>query len=532
MVTARIPSHVPVLIVGAGPTGLTAGAVLHDLGVRTLVIDRADGPSEQSKALAVQARTLELFERLGIADQAVQRGQPIGWLRLIRDGRQVASLPLSTIGRGLTAYPYVLSLEQSVTEALMTTALHGRGGQIRWRHQLTALAPDAAGATARIHAEGREHVVRADWVVGADGASSIVRKASGQAFEGGTYEQTFLLADLQLDSDLPRDGVAIDLRNAGVVALFPLPGDDRRHRVIATVPSGVDPDTLDDVGSARLIAALASYPIAPEPLAWTSVYRLHHRRAGDFRRGRLLLAGDAAHVHSPVGGQGMNTGIGDAYNLAWKLARVVRGVARDRLMDTYAAEREPFAEALLSTTDQAFELLAGAGIVRRLVRRRAIPPLLAMAQHLPAAQRMAFRLVSQLAIEYRDSVLSIKADAHGRVRPGDRAPDTWLTDGGRLFTHLQQVRHHLLVLPGPDAPDESDLSSALQCLADDVGWVTPGHDLALARSYGLPTGGVVLIRPDGHVAVAAAGAEAASAIARYALVVSGAIGGTHPRSAR
>lgn len=526
-----LPSRVPVLIVGAGPTGLTAAALLTDQGVETLVVDRSEGVTPYTKALGVQARTLELFERIGLADAMVEAGAPIQRAKAVRDGRPVAELPVAEAGKGLSPYPYVLSLPQSDTERLLLEGLRKRGGEVHWDSMLTSLTMGERGAMATVRDPQGDHAVEADWVVGADGASSLVRKATGQAFVGGTYEQAFFLADLRVDG-AEAHAVTLDMLRDGLIAYFPLPGD-RRFRVIASIPEGVAPESLSDPAIVDLLADRTSLPLRLGQAEWTSVFRLHHRRAEHFRVGRALLAGDAAHVHSPVGGQGMNTGIGDAFNLAWKLGRVVKDGADPALLQTYAQEREPFAKALLAGTDRAFTWISGKSRGSRFFRRYALPGAAHLFFQLPMMQRALFRLVSQTTIAYPDSPLSVPAEPARPPRsrfsmrgapsplPGDRAPDAVYPEGGQLFSRLAAYRHHLLLLPGSACPDRDDVDRSLGALAANVEVLAPARGAELARVYGAPLGGVRLVRPDGYLAVVAEGAASLSALDVYAEQVVG-----------
>jgi 2-polyprenyl-6-methoxyphenol hydroxylase-like FAD-dependent oxidoreductase len=377
------PAVTDVLVVGAGPTGLMLALQLARRGVRPLVVDKGDGPSVATKALGVQARTLEIYARLGLAEAALERGTRADGANMWVAGRRAARVPLGDIGRDLSPFPFLLILGQDDNERLLGEALRRHGVEVAWSTELVALEREADGAqgvTATLRGpDGTRRAVRAAWVAGCDGAHSAVRTLRGIGFPGAPYEHVFFVADTRSTGPMVPDELNVYLWRSGFHLFFPLHGDDH-WRIVGIVPEALR--DRDDLAFEEVLPALHAElgdPLAVRECTWFSTYRIHHRRAARFRDGRCFLLGDAAHVHSPVGAQGMNTGLQDAYNLAWKLALVVSGRASDRLLDSYEAERIPVAKRLLDTTDRGFSLAVSDRWPTGWVRERIFPKLLSLA---------------------------------------------------------------------------------------------------------------------------------------------------------
>ena len=477
----------PVLIVGAGPSGLMLALELCRHGITPRLIDAHSGPSPLSRALVVHARTLELLDRHGLAEAFLARGEIVRGGALRRQGRVVATVPLGRIGEGLSPFPFLLILSQDQTEGLLREALASYGVAVEWNAPLVSLTQDATGVTATLQAEGAPPtLVRAAYLAGCDGASSAVRKALHIGFPGGTYEQMFYVADTMTEG-LPPDAhngrqLQISLAPRTFSAFFPMPGG--RTRIIGLLPDGLDPEsaTFADVQP----ALEAAERIQVQEVSWFSTYRVHHRVADHFRQGRAFLVGDAGHIHSPAGGQGMNTGLGDAVNLGWKLAAALRpAAAAEALLATYEAERLPFARELVATTDRAFTGATRASAWAGFVRTQLAPRLLPLALRLPLFRRRLFRTISQIAIAYPQSVLSqghIAAAAGGQRLP-------WV-DG----------RYELLHPPGWHLLHVGPVPPAVAAWAGR--WSLPVS--AVAAAAGEAPGTVYLVRPDGYLGLVAA----------------------------
>ena len=486
----------PVLIVGAGPTGLVLALWLAEASVAVRIVDRAAGPGTASRAVGVQARTLEFYRQLGLADEVVEAGLPFAAANLWVRGRKAGRLAFGDMGRGISPYPFMLMYPQDEHERLLIARLDRLGVAVERRTELAGFEQTEGRVRARLRRPGgAEEVCEAEYLAGCDGAHSAVRHALGVDFAGGTYPHVFYVADVQGSGPTMDGELHGTLDTSDFLALFPLKGRGRgrligavRDAAAAAAGGGL---TWEDV-DARMLGYLG---LRVERVNWFSTYRVHHRVAARFRAGRVFLLGDAAHVHSPVGGQGMNTGIGDAVNLAWKLADVLRGRAAAGLLDSYEPERIAFARRLVATTDAAFEVIARPGPVAARVRLVA-PRVLAALFRLEGVRRLMFRTISQTALRYRRGPLS--RGAAGQVRGGDRLP--WLAPGMRgggpdnhaaLGSRDWQV--HVYGEPGPDL---AALCRARGLALHGFPWRPAMHHAGLRRDA------LYLVRPDGHVAFA------------------------------
>ena len=505
-----------ILVVGAGPAGLTMANVLARQGVPFRVIDKKAGPVEESRALVVHAKTLELLDRLRLADRAVEEGQRMGSVALFSEGKPAGKITFLDDGaEDRTPFPFALVLEQDKTEQILIDGLEEAGGSVEWETELLSLAttPDGVRATIR-RPDGSTESNEAGWVVGADGASSPVRHSLGLGFEGDTYEQTLFLADVQMEWGYGNRQVSIDLTRGGFYGFFPMPGEER-FRLIGSVPEelkGKEHITAGDVQ--EVLDRRSGLKTRITDVRWTSVYRTHRRMTGRFRVGRVFLVGDAAHIHSPAGGQGMNTGIGDAYNLGWKLALVARGLARESVLDSYESERIPFARSILGGTDRGFSLQVTTDTAAQRFKILFTPLLFRIASTLPPIRKRIFWLISQLWTNYRDSPAVAES---GPIRKGphagDRAPygffETSPDAGESAFEQLRGQEHHLLFFEGqnPEAtlPEigrtEEDLRALLGSyeIPVSIRRVHSGNR-RLHEIYGADSPSLFLVRPDGHVA--------------------------------
>ncbi len=490
-----------VLIIGAGPTGLALALELATRGVACRIVDKLAERSDKSRAFVVHARTLELLDRHGLADELVARGRTTLAGEIVVEGHKRADIVLADIGVEDTRFPFLLFLSQVETERVLERAFAATGGQVERPAELVALAQDGAGVRARLRRGDAEDEVTARWVVGCDGAHSFVRKAAGLSFAGAPYEQNFMLADVAIDWAEPPRLRALLMRS-GLMMMIPFPGDLYRL-VCAGGPTTGDP-TLADFQA--LFDEASPYAGRLHDPAWLARFRLHHRGVAHYRVGRLFVAGDAAHIHSPAGGQGMNTGIQDAINLGWKLAMVVRGEAPEALLDSYDAERLPVGRRLLEVTDRMFGVLATSSRPLLALRNLLVPflaPALLASRH---RREKAFRFVSQLAIRYRKSPIVApdrEAWAEG-PGPGERACDAPFGDG-TLLAALRDGDHRLLVF-GADA-FHAPLPPWVRPL------IVPAEARVLWRRYGMTAAGLYLLRPDRHVAFRARSLDPAPLLA-------------------
>jgi 2-polyprenyl-6-methoxyphenol hydroxylase-like FAD-dependent oxidoreductase len=539
-----------VLIVGAGPTGLTLAAGLARFGVRFRVIDRALDRAHESRALAVQARSLEILQCLGLGEVLIRGGNPSARLLIHHDIRRAAEARLGDFGAADTRFPFILFVSQAETEAVLGDHLASIGVVIERGVELLDHAPEPGGVRCLLrHPDRNEEVVRVRYLAGCDGAHSTVRKRASIPFEGDAYLQDFMLGDVEAHGLLERDALHLFALRLGVAVFFPL-GRPTTWRVIATsggangssrtsgkgregvAPGGGEeaPDSSDLSLEQlqKVVADATGGGLVLRDAAWLTHFRLHHRQAAHYRAGRSFLAGDAAHIHSPVGGQGMNTGIQDAWNLAWKLALVVRRNAVDALLDSYEAERWPVGRGLLRYTDRAFTLftraISGGRLAtwsRRLVVARVVPRIFASSR----LRAYLFHLVSQLGIRYRNSPVVAEGEPRLQVGPraGDRFPDAKIEHNGRQ-TYLQQelagASLHLLLcgaLDGWDQPQAAAITARYWGLvvihyltarpSPDVLVDTSGEVLSRLGVKGAGDSAQYLVRPDGHVGFRCAGRD-------------------------
>jgi len=508
-----------VLVVGAGPTGLMLALQLVRRGVRVMIIDRHSGPAQQTRALGVQARTLEIYAKLGIVERALELGKRGTGANMWAQGRKTARVPLGEAGATVTPYPYILILGQDDNEMIMGAKLNELGVSVLWETELVGLAqdPDKVRATLKMP-DGSSPTITAAWVGGCDGAHSSVRELSGITFPGAPYEHVFYVADTEATGSMVRDELNVYLWRQGFHLLFPMRGKDH-WRIV-----GIVPEHLRDRRDLRIedvmpsLRTEAGADLSIKTCTWFSTYRIHHRCASRFRDRRCFLLGDAAHIHSPVGAQGMNTGLQDAYNLAWKLALVVRGWAGNSLLDSYEAERQPVAQRLLHTTDRGFRLVVSDNWLAGLWRTQILARLATLAMSFQRVQALAFRTVSQTGINYRKSSLSEAPGGlpEGAPRAGDRFP--WLRlklrPGGPvedLFKALDD-RHFNLIVIGQPSP--LDAGAALGDLVHTH--VLPAdadNDAELTRVH-IRQPAFYLLRPDGHIGLCGTRLEP-GAITRY-----------------
>src|SRR5229473_650865 len=408
-----------VLIVGGGPTGLMLANQLGRRGIHAMIVDRHSGPAQQTRAMAVQARTLEIYSRLGIAERALELGRRGTAANMWSEGKWAARIPLGDIGKSLSPFPFVLMLGQDDNERIMGDHLRNWGMAVQWNTELTGIRQESGHVAATLkQPDGSTREVQAAYVAGCDGGHSAVRELCGITFPGAAYEHVFFVADTEATGPMVAEELSPDIRRE----------------------AGANLDFKE--------------------CSWFSIYHIHHRAAEKFRDRRCFLLGDAAHVHSPAGGQGMNTGLQDAYNLGWKLALVVKGHADAALLDTYEAERIPVAQRLLATTDRAFMLVVSDSWLAGLFRTRILARIVAFAMRFERPKQLAFRTVSQTGIAYRESPLSkmLPGLPDGAPRAGDRFP--WLrlrfqANGPveDLFQKLDDTRYNLIVI-GQPAPSE------------------------------------------------------------------------------
>ncbi len=498
-------SHTDVLVVGAGPTGLTCALLLAREGVPVRVIDASPTPITQARAMFLHVRTLELWDRLGIAGTAVERGAPISGVSIWRNGRQAGTLSVRAAFSGTSAFPHSLGLPQDETQRLLleTLAVHP-AARIDWGTRLHALRQDDDRVTVDVGTPDGPAVLTADWLVAADGGTSTVRDLLGVAMPGETYDLPEFGADVDLPPGLPTDEMITCSSMGRGLSVMPIGGG--RFRVFGTLTPelrdllGATSDGTDlplDAVTRWLRDAL---PAAPTPTAVhrSFAYRIHRRVADRFRVGRVFLAGDAAHMNAPAGGQGINLGMGDGFDLGWKLALVSRGLARPALLDTYEAERHPLATTVVRYVDHVYRADVASGARTNRLTGSLVDRLTAVAVEVPVVRRLIADAMSQTWITHRRS----PAVADRGPRTGPRAGDRLPTAG--LPAVLREARLCAVVLDGPDPTDGGALAGALARVLGTLALDVPVHRERvtgpLHRAFGVAGPLVALVRPDGHIA--------------------------------
>jgi 2-polyprenyl-6-methoxyphenol hydroxylase-like FAD-dependent oxidoreductase len=490
--------QVDALVIGAGPTGLMMAAELARHGLSCRIIDKSLIPSDKSKALAIQSRTLEILDQIGVIKKFLEEGLKVVAFSPSSKGKVITTISFKNLN---TTYPFILSIEQSRTETLLTEHLATFKVQVERGKELIAFSQNEneVRAVVRNVQNGEEETITTSWMIGCDGAHSLVRKELSLEFEGEEFPKIFALADVEIDWKYPHtQGFAL-LDPEGPSVAIPLP-DIRRYRLIYL--SEKEPDLNEVTELVRKQwdpKAIVTHP------RWMANFRINTRMVSKYRVDRVFVAGDAAHIHSPVGGQGMNTGLQDAYNLAWKLAFVHKQKAGRSLLDSYSQERHAVGKALLLGTKRATKLVTLQSPFFVALRNFFIRCVMSF----PFLQRNLLRVVSQLAIKYPKSVWILKGGRvkHG-IAPGMRAPNAEFTYEGKrttLFDVWRGSTHFkLLIINGLPGTEEilpfakrfaKKFSDPIE-IYEITPSCDPGRDLR--SRYG--EGALYLIRPDGYIA--------------------------------
>ena len=476
-----------VMVVGAGPVGLTLALALRRQGLAVRIVDKSATRTDKSKAVVIWPRTLELLDIQGCAQAFVDAGVPARGARILGEGRELVHAHFDL---ARSPFPFALLIPQSETERLLEQELAAAGVQVERQVELLAFADDGQQVSATLrHADGREEHTVAAWLAACDGAHSTVRHALGLAFDGDTMETGWILADVLIDGELPNDQMTIGWQPEGVMAYFPMGG--RRFRVIAE--SGSASDTSDPTLAQvqALIDSRGPQGLRAHDPVWLSHFRINERKIKDYRHGRIFLAGDAAHIHSPAGGQGMNTGMHDVLNLAWKLALVLKGQAAPALLDSYSPERSAIGDQVLSSTGRMTRVALLHNPLLRELRDLAVGTL----TRLPAIQQRLVDQLTELDLHYAHSPLSVTS--HGASKQpaaGARAPDVAL--GATRLHGLLGGGRFVLLSVGVTSPAVPPELRGLVAVA------------ATATAQGYDAGHHYLVRPDGYLALSTRGDDA------------------------
>ena len=499
-----------VIVVGAGPVGLVAACELARRGVGVRVIDKLAQPTDQSRAIAVHARSLDMFDRMGIVDELLGTGIKAIAMQMYAGGRKLFRVPFGEVD---SAFPFTLTTAQTETERVLGEHLQALGVTVERGAELIALSQDDDGVHLTLQKGGSTERVSTSWVIGADGAHSTVRRLVGTKLAGSFLGERFLLGDVDAEHSLDLNSMHTFLAPDGPVVVLPM--RDGRMRFLAEVhdapgtPLNMQPtlDELQEIVDRRIggIRVLRSH--------WLTSFEIHHARVPAYRWGRVFLAGDAAHIHSPAGGQGMNTGMQDVFNLAWKLAAVINGDAGDTLIDSYEVERAPVADGVITYTNRLTKAGTLSGAPRRIR-----DGLVQMLSRVPAARRLMAETVEEVNVAYKNSPIAVgRRPKHAKVSPGQHVPhlaDEVVQKQLRAVCRAQTLGHVVLTIAAGQVAPAAGGPGQVQVLVtgDDV--PVAGYDTVIAdpkgvvaQRLGLKHGGRLVIRPDGYIGAIAALAD-------------------------
>ena len=469
---------IDVLIAGAGPVGLFLANECARRGLRWRLVESSSMQSEHSKALAIFPRTLEIFDMAGVSGPFLEAANRVTSVAVLHCNRTLARMHFAPEE---SPYRFVAMVPQNVTEALLLQELQRKGGKVEYDTSFVSAVQHGDSVRATVDHTGRSEEISARFMVGCDGAHSAVRRLLNLSFEGGEYEDSFMLADIESNESLPADELQLCPHENGPVAIFPMSAS--RRRIVATVQSAEgDAPPLDQVR--KILAERGPAGIEARALNWSSYFRIHHRHVKQLRAGRIFVAGDAAHLHSPFGGQGMNTGLHDVWNLAWKLDLFLHGHGNESLLDSYGAERLPVIKNVIDTTDQLTKVMATPHKLAQALRDTIIP----MVSRLAPFQHAFVQRLSELGVAYRGSPI-----VEG---PGKRYFDDSLRGGNG-------IRSRFLLLIGEDQDAAAKEAAKEFCNAR-----SEIVELRLTQEPGF-----TLVRPDGYIAFATHSRDAASALA-------------------
>ncbi len=483
-----------VLVVGAGPTGLTTALQAHDHGATVRVVERRPEAFRPSRAMIMHPRTLEALRPLGVTDNLLDRADraPKAELHL---GRRRVSAQLADVALSDTAFPHLTLLRQMDVEEVLIDALKQRGVEIERGVELVDASADGGAAHATLRTADRVEATTCRFLAGCDGPTSTVRTLAGIGWRGGTYREEVVLADAELDGDLAPGVLHVVACRPGLVFLFAL-GEGATWRILATRPGRAgdgpfgQPGHAVPVSDVQHVLDAAELDVTVHGLRWSAQVRLQHRLADSFRHCGIFLAGDAAHTHSPAAAQGMNTGILDAVNLGWKLAFAREIESHADLLDSYGQERRPVARQVLALTHVVFFAEASTNPLPAFLRGTLLPlaaPFFPLLVDQPRLMAQVVRLLSQGWVRYRHSPLSVMGSPSGHgPRPGDRLPDEDVTHDGRRLR-----LHELTAQPGVQVLLQRDAVTLDQTLL--------GPHVAVHRISSWPGHGLLAVRPDGHV---------------------------------
>ncbi len=488
--------HYDVIISGAGPTGLMAAVQLARFNINFLIVDSKEGPTEQSRAIVITARSMEIYQQLGISDDAIEEGRFITDFAIFVKGREKATAHVGEFGKGLTDFSYLLAFEQSKNETLLVKKLASYNRQVSWKTELENIVQQQGAIEVHLKdlSQPQQPIekVSAKYIIGCDGASSVVRHLLNFSFKGGTYEKQFYVVDTKIKWEEGFNKLILCPSRKNFCGFFPMAGSNT-HRIIGTVPLSLN--DRHDIGFndlEKVIKETVGFPMEIEKVNWFSVYKLHHRSVEVFNKGNYFLAGDAAHIHSPAGGQGMNTGLQDAYNLTWKLALVIKNIAGEKLLETYNEERLPFARWLLKFTDRFFGIMTSSNRVISWIRSNILPTLLKFVFKKTFIRPIMFRTLSQIQWSYEDCSISQNRSVQKlKFTAGDRLPYV-LINKEAVYKLITEPAFHLLII--------GDSKTAFNS-TEFVKTISLG--IEEWKAFGVTKPLYILVRPDNYIGLIA-----------------------------
>lgn len=495
----------PVLIIGAGPTGLMMACQLTIHNIPFLIVDKESAATTESRAIGLQARSMEIFSQMGIVDTFLEGGYAAKAVNFVAKGKVRGHVPLATFGKNLTKYPFVFMHEQSKTEKIFIEFLKKHNKHIKYDTEVVSLTEQEEEIEAVLkHKDGKEEKVLATWVVGADGAHSLVRHTLNIPFAGNTYKQSLFVMDCKIETDLPTEELTVLFSDTHFAAIFPMA--NHRWRIVGELPEELNNKaeiTFEDI--AKDFAQKVQVNMKLSDCSWISKYHSHHRCVSTFQKGNFFLIGDAAHIHSPVGAQGMNTGLQDAYNLAWKIAFVYKGFAKPALIETMTPERIRFAHKLVHTTDRLFSIIVSANKLETYFRLYIAPKVIHFLVNHKKTSNFLFRTISQIGINYRHGPLAENASfgefPKDTPEPGDRLPYILYGNDKNIQEVITPEVMHLIVLSDNEKEIET-ITEAIKPYEKMIKMTTlpySNETKNVYQQFGIKEG-YYLVRPDMYIA--------------------------------
>jgi 2-polyprenyl-6-methoxyphenol hydroxylase-like FAD-dependent oxidoreductase len=495
-----------IIIIGAGPTGLMLANQLTRFGIDYIILDQKSGPTDQSKALVVHARSMEIYQQMGLSDKILADGQQNEGITLHRNGKKTGSVNLVNVGENKSPFPFMMMYEQSKNETLLYNNLLVHNRSVQWNTTITSIEKENDTYLLKAKQADNNITFQCKYMIACDGSKSIVRDFSQVPFTGGTYEDVFYVTDTHVNAGLSSRLLSLFLSKRSITMFFPIKGD-HRFRILGVLPK--EYYRRDDIPFEEIMNNIKTEikkPIDFYDTNWHSTYKLHHKKVTHFNKDNIFFAGDAAHVHSPAGGQGMNTGLQDVYNLAWKLALVQKRKAQPSLLATYHEERNPVAEQLLKTTDKLFAAMITDDLYHTFLRLYIVPFFVPLVTKFRFIRRLMFLTVSQIQISYAASSLS-KGKA-GKIKAGMRLPYFFVAKQNSLvsiYSLVNQSATPFTILLFNIA--ESDFPLLDKELFSSIVLEKSSANENAFKAVGLPASFVIVVRPDNYISYIAATAN-------------------------